>query len=215
MEQGSPEQENEPDFLRILTTEDREKYKQLRNRFCNYGHDLNQISNFDDIISAIKDFSVRGDELDGARANVCGICQLNNGIAVNPQHLSYMIGNSKNTIDYAFNKLNYQNAPQTAELLEKMPQLRGNVRELRMWSVKKLCDQTPAPKINMSRKVIIQQKSLSPLPPLQAAGIFKNQWSYEDYREAEQNQDQGQDQTFFDDPFSIPLNMWNDDEMPQ
>ena len=138
---------------------------------------------------------------------------MDNGIAVNSMHLSYMTGNSKNTINYAFNKLNYQNVPATTELVEKMPQLKDNTRELRMWSVKRLADLTPAPKFNMSRKVIIQQKSLSPLPNLQSTALFHNQWSYEDYREAEQGQ-QPQDATFFDDPFSIPLDQWNnsDDE---
>ena len=193
---------SEPDFLDILTPEDKQGYIQLREGIQTSQQNF---SNFTELISLLKSYCLRGDDRDGQRCSAVGICWLNDGsIGINTNHLSALTGLNKNVLNSSFSKSGFVPSVFTSEVAEKIPSLSGNTKDLRMWCVRKLQTQTPKPQLSQSRNMT-QAVTMSPNPQMQNV-YMETQWSYEDYLESYGPSDSASAQAnFWDDPFSIPL----------
>jgi hypothetical protein len=141
-----------PMFYDQLTAEDQVKYHSVRavvgrpeNRY-NRCHRLSTLrSSFDEI----RKFCVRGDELDGVRCLVCGICWLDRDeIGINTRQLRLMIAKSKSSINGAFAKMGYSSRPSKEREIERLcralPLLSAFPTELRKWTIRVPIDQPPS-----------------------------------------------------------------------
>lgn len=135
--------ESTPMFLNLLSTEDQKAYKDLQSILAAKDHRYNRnkrIVTFQDMLSQIKEFCVRGDSNDWKRYLVCGICWINNDIAINTRQLRILLGKSKSTINGAFSKMGYETLPfknNDNHLEEIIPFLKGNFSEARQWTVRR------------------------------------------------------------------------------
>ena len=206
--------DSEPEFLNVLSPPDKEQYKNLRNNFYENLNENNVITSFNDVLSVIKDYSVRNNADDGKRCNCCGVCWLPDKLGVNPNRLSYLTGQQKNNINSALLSLMYFPTTFTDELYQKIPELQGNTREQRMWTIRKLKVQTPDPIIRsgvMTRSQYNQHVFSSPKPNhLIIQTLYSQSWSYEDFSCTDDSNEK--ENGFFGDPFSIPLDSWQDDD---
>ena len=191
-----------PDFLSILSDSDREEYEKLKTIIQSAPQ---KFSNLNELLSILKNFCIRGDNSDGQRCSVIGICWLKDGsIAININNLSFLTGFNKNILNAEFSNSNFLPSAFSTELIEKIPSLAGNTKDLRMWCVRKLHTQTPKPHLHSMRESS-STTSISPNPQIHS-GHIENQWSYEDYLESYGRSDSASAQAnFWDDPFSIPL----------
>ena len=207
--------ENNFEFLDVLSPPDREQYMRLRTEFCNNINETNVISAFDDVLSAIKTYSIRNNEDDGKRCDCCGVCWLPDKIGVNTNRLSFLTGQKKNNINSALLSLMYIPTAFTNELYNKIPGLENNISEKRMWTIRKLKVSTPTPALKT--KFITNARPAkfnSPNPHLYVQStVFSHNWSYEDFRIDDTSQ--GNEADFFEDSFALPLNDWYNDSINQ
>ena len=112
---------------------------------------------------------------DWKRYLVCGICWINDDVAINTRQLRILLGKSKSTINGAFAKMGYETMPfrNNEELLEKIPFLRGNFNEKRQWTVRRLimnmsdCAQSDATvSLEMNSRDIDKKQSETEFSPL-------------------------------------------------
>ena len=205
--------ESDPEFLNVLSPLDKEQYQNLRHEFYSNLNASNVVKSFNNVLSAIKDYSVRNNEDDGKRCNCCGVCWLPNKLGVNTNKLSYLTGQQKNNINSALMSLKYIPTTFTDELYQKIPELQGNIVETRMWTIRKLNISTPTPSLRIT--AISHQQTVQTFSSPSANVYYStlsHQWSYEDYALHDDGQDGEDDSNFFEDSFSIPLDAWQDDE---
>jgi hypothetical protein len=90
------------------------------------------------ILSTIRTYAIRNDAKDGIRAMVCGICWLDDLVAVNTRQLRISFLRCKASINLMFQILGYQTIPATAAITQQleaaMPIIRQHKRELRHWT---------------------------------------------------------------------------------
>lgn len=166
-----------PEYLNYLRDGDKYEYIELRKMFTSEDYDFFKENPFNEILSIIKDFSIRNNDDDARRMAVCGLCWLNSCLGVNQSHLTYLTGQPKLTLNTGFNKLNYQLTQFSDEIIIKIPYLKGNISELRLWTFRKNPSNGGVlPNINYRNN-----KSFSPKPKLNRESIFDKPWSYEDY----------------------------------
>ena len=133
-----------PMYFNFLSLEDQKSYDKLRNVLAAPDHRYNRnkrIDTFTDMLEQIKAFCIRNDAEDWKRYLVCGICWINNDIAINTRQLRVLLGKSKSTINGAFSKMGYETLPYRNNdngLLDLIPFLRGNFNESRQWTVRRL-----------------------------------------------------------------------------
>ena len=100
-----------------------------------------RISAFTEALSAIKAFVLRGDKDDNLRSLVCGICWLDEGIAINTHQLKRLLSKCKSSINGSLQKLGYTTSlgrtESAAAMVSVWPLLRENNAELRKWTVRK------------------------------------------------------------------------------
>ena len=136
--------EKQPTFYELLNADDKKSYEDLRKILNAPDHRYNRnkrIVTFNDMLDQIRKFCCRGDNDDWKRYLVCGICWINDDIAINTRQLRLLLGKSKSTINGAFSKMNYETLPfknHDAGLQEKIPFLKGNFTEARQWTVRRL-----------------------------------------------------------------------------
>lgn len=129
--------------LQILTDQDQETLKQLQSALSSTGsRNLRgkQLKTFSDMINIIQKFCIRGDAYDWRRCFVCGICWLNNGIAINNRRFGCLLGKCKSSINGSFQQLGYTTAPSRSEsydsIVEAIPILKNDMPSLREWTLR-------------------------------------------------------------------------------
>lgn len=137
-------QQKLPEFIEMLSPEDRKLYDELRKNVGSPNFRYNRfrrISTLRDIFEHIREFCEHNEEDKWKRYLVCGICQFNNCIAININHLKLLILKSKAVINGALVKMGYQTIPMKSEessiLFEKIPFLVGRYSELKHWTIRK------------------------------------------------------------------------------
>lgn len=199
--------EPEPDYLSFLRDEDKCQFVELRKMFTSEDYNFSDQNPFFEIMSIIKDFSIRNNEDDARRCAVCGLCWLKTSLGVNECHLTYLTGQPKVTIRNELTRLNYMPTLFTNEIILKIPYLEGNIPELRLWSFRKNPSGTQLA-VSMARKAF---KTQSPKPHTPSELLFQKNWSYEDFEtylsDSPANPMKMGDE-FFDDVFLLPFSDW-------
>jgi len=95
---------------------------------------------FGDVVNSIKEYVYKSKEDECKRSFVCGICWLDNGIAINVRQLKLLVSKCKSSINGSFHTLGYEIVPPGAEsvtsLISVFPFLKQNFSELRQWTIR-------------------------------------------------------------------------------
>ncbi|EAY20471.1 hypothetical protein TVAG_110840 [Trichomonas vaginalis G3] len=132
-----------PNFWDYLSPRDKEEYLSLKSLLDesstkrNRGH---RMEAFDGILEAIHRYAERHDDDDWRRFLVCGVCWMDNMIAINTRQLRLLISKCKSSINGSFQKMGYTTSQSHTEsrkfLFGKIPLLKGNFNELRQWTIR-------------------------------------------------------------------------------
>lgn len=132
-----------PKFWDLLSEEDKNGYNSLRATFDDSTYRRKRgkrIETFDDILFTIRRFSKRDQNDDWKRFLVCGICWMENAIAVNIRQLRILISKCKSSINGSLQKLGYYANTYHSEswkiLFEMIPKLKNNFAEIRQWTIR-------------------------------------------------------------------------------
>lgn len=98
---------------------------------------------------AIQGYCIHRDEDDWKRCLVCGICWIQNSVAINTRQLGLLIDKCKSSINGSLQKMGYNTLQSREEssayLVEAIPFLLNNYMELREWTVRLFAAATPQP----------------------------------------------------------------------
>ena len=211
--------EYKPRFFQILSEEDCLIYNSLRSKFAshtNQSADRQQFSNFSANLALIKEFCIRNNDDDWKRDIVCGICWINDDIAVNNSQFSILINENKSNINNSFQKLGYSIFKDRVEsirlLTEKIPFLKDNYHELKEWTVRHFKATTPSPRLPPLKvstfftfntpDAPISQFFSPPQSPIELPGMPQIDRPLSRPNAAD----------FFDDPFCLPPDFLLDDD---
>ena len=147
MESENPEPR--PMYWDLLSEPDKRSYLFLRQTLASptcKNRRNRSAQTFSEILEGIKTFVVRGEEKgDHDRSLVCGICWLNDKIAINTRQLRLILSKCKSSINGSFQQLGYGTIPTGAdsstELVKYFPELENNFPQLRQWTVRQLIPQ--------------------------------------------------------------------------
>ena len=118
---------------------------------------------FSEILQGIKTYVVRGEPSDHDRSLVCGVCWLNDKIAINTRQLRLILSKCKSSINGSFQQLGYGTIPtgadSSAELINYFPELENNFPQLRQWTVRQLLPQTVERQTKLSQIVTDSYKT--------------------------------------------------------
>ena len=155
-----------PQFYEKLSSDDKLKYDEMKNILGSPDHRYNRnkrIVTFNEMLDTIKEYCVKEDIDDWKRFLVCGICWMNNEIAINTRQLRILLGKSKSSINGAFAKMGYETIPSkgndTEPLIQKIPFLKGNFSEFRQWTVRR-----PSSGIAKSPRPVLKTDLVSATP---------------------------------------------------
>lgn len=155
-----------PNFFDLLAEQDKIEYFKLKSSLeitsvkRNRGH---RIEAFGAILDEIRQFVDKGDENDWKRSLVCGVCWMDNMIAINTRQLRFLVTKCKSSINGSLQRLGYLTNPSHAEswkmFISKIPFLKDNYNELRQWTIR--CKNNPFP------PVLPVEVNLVPIQPIQ------------------------------------------------
>jgi hypothetical protein len=151
------------------------------------------------MLDAIKTFAIHDDENDWKRCLVCGVIWLPGSIAINTRQLRLLIDKCKSSINGSLHRMGYSSVTSrgdtSKQLIESVPQLRGNFGELRQWTVRQIGAQTPQPAMPVTLERMGNAQTLAPECDM-------GEWDpmFERRRENENE--------FFDDELALPLLDW-------
>lgn len=141
-----------PKFFSMLDDHDQQRYETLRAALSSHicrNRRGKRLETFAEMLNTIRQFCVRGDENDWRRCLVCGVCWVPNGIAVNTRQLGILIDKCKSSINGSLQKMGYSTlqsrGDSAAAVSDAIPCLRDDFSELREWTVRLFCAQTPQP----------------------------------------------------------------------
>ena len=141
-----------PKFFSMLDLPDQQRYLTLRAALSSHmcrNRRGKRLETFAEMLATIRQFCVRGDENDWRRCLVCGVCWVVNGIAVNTRQLGILIDKCKSSINGSLQKMGYttlqSRGDSAAAIAEVIPCLKDDFGELREWTVRLFCAQTPQP----------------------------------------------------------------------
>lgn len=159
-----------PKFYAMLTTEDQQRYDELRRNLSSRAvrnRRGKRLATFTDIISTVKTFCVRGDADDWKRCLVCGICWLTHGIGINNRQLSILLDKCKSSINGSLHKMGYTTLQSHGDsndaMKDAIPLLSNNFSELREWTVRLFVAVTPQPNLPLYA-VNVMPPFQSPMP---------------------------------------------------
>ena len=143
--------ENEtPYYFEFLSPEDQKQYKEMKERISSSEKNFKKnkrIECFQDALDCIQQFCVRNDGEDWKRYLVCGICWMDQDIAINTRQLRILIDKCKSSINGALSKMGYGTLPIksqiSANLVNYIPYLKGNFVEQRQWTVRRKVQYSP------------------------------------------------------------------------
>ena len=204
---------SEPQYIELLDEKDKELYTSLRANLTspNCRNCRNKrLEGFDQMLKSIKDYAIRNDANDSNRCLVCGVCWLSDGIAINTHQLTLLLGKCKSSINGSLHRLKYVPFPSSqqasTELMEFIPRLKGNFSELRQWTLRKQVVYTPQPKFEDTNSHMMAniEHAFANTPEPKFEGFFD---TFEDDQNVQKERE-----NFFCDPYSIPLNDWQDND---
>jgi len=143
--------EKTPNFWSLLSHIDQKSYLNLKTALdsgCGKRNRGHRVEAFDTILDAIHRYAERRDDDDWKRFLVCGICWMEDLIAINTRQLRLLISKCKSSINGSLQKLGYSTHQSHSEswkvLFEKIPALKENYSELRQWTIRrKVISPTP------------------------------------------------------------------------
>ena len=132
-----------PKYWGLLSEADQVQYNALRIAFTP-GSILSPRNaspeTFEDMLSMIRNFAERGDDNDWRRFLVCGICWLDDAVAVNTRQLRLLVSKCKSSINGSLQKMGFTTNTSHTEswknLFPKIPLLKDNFHELRQWTIR-------------------------------------------------------------------------------
>jgi hypothetical protein len=140
----------EPHYWELLPEADKAGYSQLRRDLSNGPTRRarnTQLETFDGILEAVRQFAERADENDWRRFLVCGICWMENGIAINIRQLRLLVSKCKSSINGSLQKMGYTTSASHGEswkvLFPHIPILKDSFNELRQWTIRHKSDPRP------------------------------------------------------------------------
>lgn len=132
-----------PQYWDLLPDQDKTTYMQLKHDFTagNVKRVRNgRLETFDGILESIRHFAVRGDENDWKRYLVCGVCWMENAIAINTRQLRLLVSKCKSSINGSLQKMGYSTNMSHSEswkiLFPHIPMLKDHFAELRQWTIR-------------------------------------------------------------------------------
>jgi hypothetical protein len=143
----------EPQYWDLLPDEDKAAYNRLKHEFSagalHHGRRSTGAESFDAMLEAIREFAERDDENDWRRFLVCGLCWMDNAIAINTRQLRLLISKCKSSINGSLQKMGYAtNASHTNSwkaIFPHIPLLKDHFSELRQWTIRSAAGAAPAP----------------------------------------------------------------------
>lgn len=126
------------DKLRAIVSSNENKY--IKNQRC---------QTIQAAFNMIREYCVRDDEDDWKRYLTCGICWIDNDIAINIRHLRLLLNKCKSSINGALVKMGYGAEMSKGDgcnaLISKIPFLKGNFMEQRQWTIRRKVLMSPRP----------------------------------------------------------------------
>jgi hypothetical protein len=154
-----------PEFLSLLPEDDRRGYQALREslgRRPGRGSRNKSGDNFREDMRAIRDYVVRGDDMDNLRGLVCGVLWLDRGVAINIQQLRILTGKCKSSINSAFQNLGFGTIPNgadvSAEIAALFPFMGNRFDLVRHWTLRQRTED--------AQMVVPEDDDISPPPPM-------------------------------------------------
>jgi len=142
-----------PQYWEMLTEDEKKEYRAMHQEFVNGAgkkNRNNRVDSFDYVLEIIKKYTERGDERDWRRFLVCGVCWLDNAIAINTRQLRILISKCKSSINGSLLKMGYSTNTSHSEswkvLYPKIPFLKDHFTELRQWTIRFKSDSIINPK---------------------------------------------------------------------
>lgn len=142
-EEPNQNKEKDPQYWNLLSESDKAGYNNLRRSFNagsirrNRGH---RIETFDGILEAIRKYAERKAQDDWKRFLVCGVCWMDQAIAINTRQLRLLISKCKSSINGSLLKLGYSTNTSHSEswkiLFSRIPLLKDNFTEIRQWTIR-------------------------------------------------------------------------------
>lgn len=141
-----------PEYWELLSDTDKVIYLRLKADFAAGGTRPirnNRLATFEEIVENIHQFAERGDENDWRRFLVCGVCWMDNAIAINTRQLRLLISKCKSSINGSLQKMGYTTHMSHSEswkiLFSRIPLLKDHFMELRQWTIRYKSPATPPP----------------------------------------------------------------------
>lgn len=141
-----------PMYYEILSPTDQQSYDKLRESLSSLDNKFIKNQRCQTIQSAfnsIREYCCRHDDEDWKRYLVCGICWLDNDIAINIRNIRLLLNKCKSSINGALVKMGYgadlKKSEESMALISKIPFLKGNFIEQRKWTIRRRVIASPAP----------------------------------------------------------------------
>ena len=134
-----------PQYWELLTEDDKLQYTTLQKNFSSGA--LKKLRNgraetFEEILEEIRQFCIKEDDPtnDWKRFLVCGICWMDQAIAINTRQLKLLVCKCKSSINGSLQKMGYTTNMAHSEswkiLFPKIPLLKDHYSELRKWTIR-------------------------------------------------------------------------------
>ena len=179
-----------PAYYDILSAEDQFGYNKLRQSVGSEDNRYNRnrrLVKFSDMLNEIRTYCEEMQVDTWKRYLVCGICWFSGCLAINTRQLTLLLAKSKSSINGALAKMGYTTrSGECNELLNAIPYLRGNSRELRQWTVRQRltnvlsplegpCEQSWTP-----CEPVVVPRPVTPVANLDCQDIyFPEEWEFE------------------------------------
>ena len=156
-----------PQYWELLSEDDKLQYTTLQKSFGSGA--LKKMRNgraetFEEVLEEIKHFCIKEEDGDNdwKRFLVCGICWMDQAIAINTRQLKLLVCKCKSSINGSLQKMGYTTNMAHSEswkiLFPKIPLLKDHYSELRKWTIryKPGCTPESAPRAELSQEAHVQ-----------------------------------------------------------
>lgn len=142
----------DPQFIEFLSSEDKEQYYELRANLTNLENKYKKnkrLSSLQNALDAIREFCEKGKDDDWKRYLVCGACWYGSELGINTRQLRLLLNKCKSSINGALSKMGYEyqklKIDEDTFLTQKIPYLKENINEKRMWTARRKVTLSPYP----------------------------------------------------------------------
>ena len=132
-----------PKYFFLLNESDQESYLSLQESLLSAAkkrHRGQRLIILKDCLEKIIKYAHQGNSEDNIRCCVCGVCQLNCGIAINSRQLKFLINKCKSSVNGALKLMGYKTTVSrgdiNSELVTFLSMFKANTKELRQWSIR-------------------------------------------------------------------------------